>query len=288
MITTDVLDRMFEYAISISVRVIEWIFSLYRVPESPAQVEESRVVLREKEEVPEFTFKPIGEVIAREQAVSTGVQKNTVMYAHAHRVPVFQNPTIEFDGQIGEVPYGEMVIVLEPKGRFYHIVWNTLDGWVLKGDIADRALRVYPVFVVGEENSVDHPNTAHVRTILGDPFGLARSEFPLQAGEYVLYRLWKKGVRIMWPDVRPRMPGRWHQILRGVHNVHIGVSPKVGSVMEYTFDHDMGHLAFVEAVFPDGTITLSEVNVPDSGVYNERELPIEKWKALKPLFIEVR
>lgn len=210
------------------------------------------------------------------------------MYAHVHHVPVFKNPTIDYDGQVGEVPYGEMVIVIEPKGRFYHIMWNAIDGWVLKDDIADRALQVHPVFVVGEENPVDHPNTAHVRTILGDVFGLGRSEFSLQAGEYVLYRLWKKGIRILWPEVRPRVPGLWHRILRGVENVHIGVSPKTGSIMEYTQDGDVGHLAFVEAVFPDSTITISEVNYPDSGIYSERELSVEKWKTLRPLFIEVR
>jgi hypothetical protein len=213
------------------------------------------------------------------------IQKNTVMYADNVRVPVFKNPTIEFDGQIGEVPFGDMVIVLEPRGRFYRIMWNTVEGWVLKEDIADRAMRVYPVFTIGEENGVDSPNTAHVRTILGDMFGLGRSEFALTAGEYVLYRFWRKGIRIVWPDIRPRVPGMWHSILRGSRQVHIGVMPKVGAVMEYMITEEMGHVAYVEAVFPDHTLTISEANFPDSGIYNERVLTKEEWKELHPVFI---
>ncbi len=225
------------------------------------------------------------EVPAREEGVR--IQKNTVMYADNVRVPVFRNPTIEFDGQIGEVPFGDMIIVLEPRGRFYRIMWNTIEGWVLKEDIADRAMRVYPVFIIGEENGVDSPNTAHVRTILGDIFGLGRSEFALQAGEYVLYRLWRKGMRIVWPDIRPRVPGMWHSILRGSRQIHIGVMPKVGAVMEYMLSPEVGHVAYVEAVFPDHTITISETNFPDSGIYNERVLTKEEWKELHPVFMTV-
>lgn len=240
---------------------------------------DSPVVTTLKNAVARVEAPPFGEGVR--------IQKNTVMYANSVRVPVFKNPTIEFDGQIGEVPFGDMVIVLEPRGRFYRIMWNTIEGWVLKEDIADRALRVYPVFTIGEENGVDHPNTAHVRAILGDIFGLGRSEFALTAGEYVLYRLWRKGARIVWPEIRPRVPGLWHTILRGSRQVHIGVMPKVGAVMEYMLSPEMGHVAYVEAVFPDHTITISETNFPDAGIYNERVLTKEEWKELHPVFMTV-
>jgi hypothetical protein len=211
------------------------------------------------------------------------------MYAGNIQVPVYKNPTIEFDTKIGDIPYGEMVMMLEPRGRFSRVVWNEVEGWVLREDLVDRAARVYPEFMIGQENSVDHPNTVHVRAILGDVFGIGRSEFSLQAGEYVLYRLWKKGIRIVWPQTEsPRVPGLWHKILKGVSGIHIGVTPKVGSIMEYMFNDDIGHLAYVEAVFPDNTITISEVNYPDAGIYNEREITKEEWRELKPVFISVR
>ena len=97
----------------------------------------------------------------------------------------------------------------------------------------------------------------------------------------------RRGIRIAWPEVRPRTPGSWHTILRGLPGVHVGVLPKQGMIIEYTEENDIGHLAYVEAVFPDGTITISEANHPHGGIYNERSLSRETWRSLQPLFIEV-
>lgn len=236
------------------------------------------------------TFKGIYEILKTPTSIQNsvvGYVKGTRMYVGNTAVPIYRNPTIAFDTCIRTMPYGEMVTMLEPRGRFYKIIWKEIEGWVLRDDLVENAVQVYPTFVIGEEQSVDHPNTARVRTVLGDIFGLQRSNFPLQAGEYVLYQLWKKGIYITWNEVRPRVPGLWHKILKGTHGVHIGVVPKSGSIMEYMLHDDIGHLAYVEAVFPDETITLSESNFPDSGMYNERKLLKEEWKAVKPVFITV-
>lgn len=234
------------------------------------------------------TFKTIHEILKPPiQNSVVGYVKNTRMYVGNTAVPMYRNPTIAFDTCIRTIPYGEMVMMLEPRGRFYKIIWNEIEGWVLRDDLVENSVQVYPEFVIGEEQSVDHPNTARVRTVLGDIFGLQRSNFPLQAGEYILYQLWKKDIYITWNEVRPRVPGLWHKILKGTRGVHVGVVPKVGSIMEYMLHDDMGHLAYVEAVFPDDTITISECNFPDSGIYNERELLKEEWKAVKPVFITV-
>ncbi len=233
------------------------------------------------------TFRPIAHILNDTVSVFPETGRNMIMYAGNYVVPVYKDPTIEFDTQIATIRYGEMVMMLEPKGRFYKVLWGTTEGWVLRENLADRAVRVFPEFTIGEEYSVDHPATAQVRSIINDPFGLSHSEFGLQAGEYVVYRLWRKGIYIDWPDIRPRTPGLWHVILKGVPRIHIGVLPKVGSIMEYVFENEVGHLAYVEAVFPDNTISLSEVNYPDSGKYNEREVTKEAWKELKPVFISV-
>lgn len=321
------IDRVYVWVITFSMRCVDACVNVYDVPPQKEDVESSEevseTVATPADVVPHTTtFKTVREVLkgyqrnlvgalrhetlsetkstanSTKEAVSTPVttiqpraevstQKNTVMYAQSVRVFVYKNPTIEFDAHIGEIPYGEMVIVLEPRGRFYRIMWNTIEGWVLRDDIADRAVRVYPSFTIGEENSVDHPNTAQVRTILDDIFGIGCSEFPLQAGEYVLYRLWRKGIRLEWPETRPRIPGLWHKILKGSEQVHIGVVPKVGTIMEYMISPEIGHLAFVDAVFPDDTIIISEANFPDSGIYNERVLTKEEWKEYKPLFLAI-
>lgn len=234
------------------------------------------------------TFKAINEILKVDTVAPTYEQtKNTVMYAGKMSVPVYANPTIEFDTLVDTIPYGEMVMMIEPRGRFFRVIRNGVEGWVFRDDLVDRAIRVYPEFISGEENSVNHSNTVHVRAILGDIFGLQRSDFPLQAGEYALYRLWKKGIHIEWPQERPRTPGLWHKILKGSAHVHIGVSPKASSIMEYVSTDDVGHLAYVEDVFPDDTISISEANYPDSGIYNERELLKSEWKELKPVFIQV-
>jgi hypothetical protein len=294
------IDVVYQEIITFTVRLVLWFLRTYTGNQSISHYERFEAIpgdVPSTNESPddkaletpqiEESFKSVGEILGAEAHTAPLVEKNTVMYANTVRVPVFKNPTVEWDGVIGEIPYGEMVIVLEPRGRFYRVMWQTTEGWVFRDDIADRAMRVHPAFVVGEENSVDAINTIHVRAILGDVFGMGRSEFPLQAGEYVLYKLWKKGLRILWPSIRPRTPGLWHKILRGVEKVHIGVTPKMGALMEYTTDVDMGHLAYVEAIFPDNTITVSEANFPDSGIYNERELREGEWKELKPVFITV-
>lgn len=57
--------------------------------------------------------------------------------------------------------------------------------------------------------------------------------------------------------------------------------------MEYLTEDDTGHVAYVESVFPDGTITISEIGPWKDGVYGERSLAQEMWRELKPVFIEV-
>lgn len=255
----------------------------------PPRTEVSETTVEDVVEEPtdQQTFRPIAHILNDVPLPLPEIGRNMIMYAGAYVVPVYKEPTIEFDTQIATIRYGEMVTMLEPKGRFYRVAWGTTLGWVLRENLADRAVRVFPEFIVGEEYSVDHPATAQVRSVINDPFGLSYSEFGLQAGEYVVYRLWRKGIHIDWPDVRPRTPGLWHVILKGTPRVHIGVLPKVGSIMEYLFKNEVGHLAYVEAVFPDNTISISEINYPDSGIYNERELSKEEWKELKPVFISV-
>ncbi len=167
------------------------------------------------------------------------------------------------------------------------LVVEEKEGWVLRDDLSDRAAYVYPEFIVGEENQTDDPNTQRLRAAILDEFCGTEAEVPLQAGEYVVYKLMRRGKKISWPSIRPRTPGRWHTFLKGTPGIHIGIAPKMGSVMECTLENDIGHLAYVEAVFPDERITISEAHYPDDGIYNERTLTKEEWQELNPIFIEV-
>lgn len=215
-------------------------------------------------------------------------QKNTVLYVGEDNTPLYTNPTTEFDGVVATLPYGAMVMALENKGRWVNISYANHTGWALRDMFFDRAAYVHPDFVVGEPNDTDSINTLRTRACIGNEFHADKAELPLTAGEYVLYRLYKKGVRtVPWPDARPRIPGIWHELLRGREQVYITIEPQGGSIMEYVREGGEGHLAFVEAVFPDDTISLSEVDYPDQGIYNERVLSREEWRELRPVFIGV-
>lgn len=286
---TATIDSLFDAVIAFSARVVRaYIYAdtpQLALPPHEAEVVAAPLLLT-GEVVEDRSHTDTAVLAANPPAVP--VTRGMVMYAGAPRVPVYKNPTIEFDAQIGTLPFGAMVMAGEPKGRFHYVTWNAVAGWVLQDDLADRAANIYPSFIKGKENLVDDPNTAQIRAIIDDVFGLSRSQFPLQAGEYILYRLKKRGLSIEWPLVRPRMPGMWHELLKGVRGIHISLFPRVGAIMEYTLPNDVGQLAYVEAVFPDGTISISEVNNPDSGIYDEREYAKDAWKELKPVFIEVR
>lgn len=305
---TTLVDTLYNEIVALSVRVVRayvyadevQVHKEVSVPEAesvavmglpaPAHLLEIAPPIREEGIVAPLQVMETG-VVLEEASVAASSRiplvRGMIMYAGTLRVPVFKNPTLEFDTQVGTIPYGAMVIAGEPKGRFYHASWNDMSGWVLRDDLVERASEICPEFVVGEENDVDNPNTAQVRAIIGDEFGLGRSEFALQAGEYVLYRLKKRGVEVRWPDVRPRMPGAWHEILSGGKGVTVLGAPKAGSIMEYMLDGEMGHVAYVDAVFPDETIAISEVNNPHSGIYNERNITKNEWSELNPVFIEV-
>ena len=60
--------------------------------------------------------------------------------------------------------------------------------------------------------------------------------------------------------------------------------PSPRAVIEW--EHEgKGHVAFIEAVYPDQSIQLSEANWPDRGIYNERVMVQEEWTKLDPTFI---
>lgn len=251
--------------------------------EEPSETPDAHEEKESEEDVP-LTFRSTAEILD----APLRPQKNTVMYTGSDATPIFRNPAMEFDGVMTRMPYGSMVMVLEGKGRWARVAYKNTEGWVLRDELLDRSAYVYPDFTVGVANESDDPNTLRVRACIGDEFGGGVAELPLHASEYILYRLGKKGVSVPWTLVRPRVEGSWHTLLKGAPNVHIGVQPCAGCVMEYEQPDGSGHVVYVEAVFPDETISLSEVNYPERGIYNERIVPKEEWREWKPIFIHIQ
>jgi hypothetical protein len=273
------IDTLYNAIISFSVRVIHaYVYADEKIHTNTKDIDEITISVSKTIEEVSSTQK-----VQKQSPIHGGV----VMYAGNKSTPLYVNPTVAFDSVIGYIPFGSLVMAGTPQGRFCPIMWGEKHGWVLRDDLVDRAVHVYPIFVVGEKNDFDAPNTLHVRTIIGDPFGLGRSEFSLQAGEYILYRLWRLEKKIIWPDIRPRVSGNWHTILKGCSGIYMHITPKTGFLMEYMHtEDDIGCLAYVDAVFSNEMIRISEIQ-DESGIYNERVLSKDVWKELRPIFIEI-
>ena len=97
----------------------------------------------------------------------------------------------------------------------------------------------------------------------------------------------RRSKSLSWPLERPRSAGQWHKILKGTPGVSIGIKPRIDSVMEFVLEDGRGHVAYVEGVASDETITVSEANWPHEGIYNERVLTFEEWRELQPVFISL-
>ncbi len=252
---------------------------------APRRIMELSAPVEFHEEVP---FAPLPD---RELMVPTekSIQKNTIMYTSSIATPLRNAPGATGDAVLTTLSYGSMVMVLKSEDMWAYVASGPFTGWVYVDDLEDRAAHVYPAFHIGEVNHASDPSTERTRAIISDEFGAGDVEAPLQPEEYSLYRLTRRGVKVHWPPIRPRSPGSWATILANMPGVKIGDEPSAGCVLEFLIPKEAGetegHLAYVEAVFPDNVIQISEVGWPEEGMYNERVLVEAEWKDLKPHFI---
>lgn len=256
----------------------------------------SRVVssVRELEIEPRHSTVPavvsvVGDEVlhAEAQVVPILPQKHTIVYCAQPQIPLRTTPDGSADTAIATVFYGDLVMVLEAETTWSYVAVGNKKGYVPTAALVQKAAEVYPTFRIGEENASHGDNTVRVRLVIRDEFATRLSQLPLQAHEYVYYKLLRRGTHISWPDIRPRTPGSWARILGMLDTVTVGDTPALGAVMEFCLDESKAHLAYVEKVFPDGTIQISEVDWPDRGIYNERVLVEDEWRALNPTFIAI-
>ncbi|MFT5849666.1 MAG: hypothetical protein ACI9H6_000480 [Patiriisocius sp.] len=199
---------------------------------------------------------------------------------------LYDDPVLAFDNALTRLHYGQQVRLLKLQGRWAMVRSNELEGWVFTQALQNQAIDVYPRFMEGVTYTADHSETTKLRACIDDHFGGARGEHPLSPSEYVHYRLQQKKRVISWEGVRMRIPGTWARKLRGKIGIHSGIVPKTESVMEYVVD-DIGHLAFVEAVFPDGSIKVTEIGKHEPMLFTEEILTTDQYKELRPVFIAI-
>jgi hypothetical protein len=201
--------------------------------------------------------------------------------------PRRQTPRLDFDGTIEQLPYGGAVTVTGYQGRYANVFCSGQTGFVEKEAITPEKLAVWPQFSPSMVYLAESLETKKTRWVIDDMFLGGRLLLPLQAGEYIAVRLSEDHRQITWPFTRPRTPGIWQSILRGVPGIHASISPKTASVMEWLNNSGEGALAYVESVSPDLTLTLSAVGVATAGEYTTWTMPALAWRELRPVFIEV-
>ncbi len=213
--------------------------------------------------------------------------KSTVMYCATSGAPLRSDPSTGSDNIIAQVPFGAMIVAVSTENDWVHIFYKGMEGYVLLHDLTDRAAYVYPTLTIGEAYEAHDPHTERLRAVISDEFSYGDGDLSLQAEEYVTYKLLRQSMVIPWPVVRPRTPGTWRTLLQDAPSVTISTDPSPRSVIEWQGD-TRGHVAYVEAVFPDNTIQISEANYPDRGIYNERTMVESEWRAGNPVFLSIR
>jgi hypothetical protein len=231
------------------------------------------------------THTPVVEAAATEPAI---LHAPVVMYVSAPAgTPCVQTPLMDFDAVIETLPYGTAVTVIGYQGRYASVNRSNITGWVDKDAITPHKNTVWPSFISGVSYEAGTPETIMTRTLINDSFGAGTLGLPLQAGEYITVRLKSEHRSIAWNRKRPRVAGAWAGLLRGTPGIHIGITPKTDTVMEWQTEDGEGRLGYVEAVAPDLTITISAVGVEESGRYTVKTMTEEIWRELRPVFIEV-
>ncbi len=199
---------------------------------------------------------------------------------------LYSDPVIAFDTAMQTIPYGHTVLVTKVGGRWAEVIYEGREGWVLKDVLRERREDIHPQLRIDTIYTADDAETIKLRACINDEFGGARAGLALTPAEYVTYKLAVAKRSISWPKDGPRVPGSWQKRLRGSEGIHMSIAPSTGDIMEYSVE-DVGYLAYVEAVFPDNSIKLSQVGVPDAGQYTERVMTQEEYRELRPVFITV-
>lgn len=208
------------------------------------------------------------------------------LYACTQKTSVRVDPVVAFDNVITILPYGTAVTALKSGARWTLIQVGDISGWVQKDQVTETYAEVFPQFTIGSAYDATAKTTHALRFLIDDSFSAAEPGLPLSGPEYVTYRLQQAGRRINWSSTRPRTAGSWQKILRGRPDVHLGIVPKTGSVMECSVGDD-GFLLYVDAVFPDESIQVSAVGYDGLGVYSENVFDKDVWRELRPVFIVV-
>lgn len=219
------------------------------------------------------------------------------VYAKAAKLRFRESPDASGAGNIiRELPVGQEMAIVD--GPWVKVKIGRTEGWVHADYISTEAPeRPASLFTVGVPNLAGDDRTTHVvRAAIGDMYGGAANGWELQCTEYVTWRVKEVlGFLIDWPVTRGRNGGKWASIFKQYGTYPVSAQPARYAAMSFTAGistdpktNEIGHVAFVEEVFSDGSIRISEANWPRNGIYSERTLSKLEWqgkyKAMFTLF----
>lgn len=222
------------------------------------------------------------------ETVSTVVQSSfpTVMYV-TNEAPLLAVAHKSFDSRIKNLRYGDAVTVTAFQGNYARIQKGNDIGWIEKDSLQPRKENVWPIFKVGKWYAADDEMTVRTRELIADEFFAGGATLPLQSVEYIAVELKRDNRQISWEQKTNRVPGSWHQLLRGQFGIHIVVYPVTDSVMEWTDEAGVGHVAYVREVRPDKTLRIEGIGILEIDRFESVVLPESLWREWRPVFIEV-
>lgn len=210
-----------------------------------------------------------------------------VMYVSSKEAFCFVRPEKDFDTVLAKFLYGTAVTVIGYQGSYAKVFWSHHEGWILKDNLTPNKAEVWPHLTNGNTYEADDDLVKKLRLLIDDTFCAGELGLPLQAGEWVMYRLREQNRLIPWPVKHGRLPGDWQILLKGVAGTHIGVVPKLGSIMEWRGDDGIGRVAYVEKITPEQALVVTSVGFEDPGKFEEKNFLKADWLEMRPVFIEV-
>jgi len=206
-------------------------------------------------------------------------------------------PEIRSDNILGVLKFGQEISVLKEQEKWFEIECLDKKGWVScyflteENPVQERENQIItkketlsdllPDFKTGIANLASDSNTLKLRKIIKDEFGGGVNNWDLQCTEYVQYKVQQIGITIQWPSERPRHGGKWSKIFERSGMYKVLNTPKAGCAMSFTSglrNSNVGHVAFIEEIFDNWSIKISEANWPPPGKYWERILIKSQWQ----------
>ena len=222
----------------------------------------------------------------RSSATPTTVGESA--YIITSHCPLECFPTETYDGVIAWLSYGTLVMVVDRRNHWVQVRHGDHLGWVRAECLEVEQAVVWPKLEPERIYECNAAATRAIRLATKDTFALERLQLPLQDSEYCVYRLCQQGITLHWPVERPRLPGRWHVLLKDIAGTHSSIRPEPGAIMEWLKNDEEGQVAYVESVAENDTITISTVGLTTPGEYTIHTFSHTMWREYRPVFITVR